>query len=113
MSILRFKLVKIFFRGKLKFFPLRGNLYVHPTFSFLFHHFPFLDPIIFFTTSSFNFQTSFLQVIKRSTMAFGHIIKHAPSFPSAADIPGPIFKDNHTYVPEPPKEDEKRKIWYS
>lgn len=46
-------------------------------------------------------------------MAFGRIIKHAPSIHFVADIPDRITVDNRTYVIEPSMEKEKRKIWYS
>lgn len=116
VSTLRSRLVKNFFREKLKSLPICGYLYVPPMFYFLFQHFPFLNPIKNFLQlllSTFNFQNFFSTSSQKSTMASVHIVKHALSILSTTDILEAILEGNHIYVPKPAIEKEKRKIWYS
>lgn len=62
----------------------------------------YLLKISFFSNSS-----------QASIITSSSIPKCALCVPSAANIPCHILKHDHTYVPEPLNEEEKRDIWYS
>lgn len=38
--------------------------------------------------------------------------KSAPSAPLAANNEELVYINDHTYIPEPPMEDGRRKVWY-
>lgn len=39
--------------------------------------------------------------------------KHQPSVPSAATLKSLILKDDRTYIPKPPMQEEKSTVWFS
>lgn len=66
-----------------------------------------------FRNFHFCFSKIFFYKIWRIKTSSCPIIRCAQSIPFAVDISSPILEENHTYVPKPPMEEEKRKIWYS